>query len=49
VFLALADKARTLPQDVMLGGWLHEHTRFVARKLMRTERRRQLRERQVAE
>ena len=33
----------------MLGGWLHEHTRFVAGKLMRTERRRQLRERQAAE
>jgi len=33
----------------MLGGWLHQHTRFVAGKLMRTERRRQLRERQAAE
>src|ERR1035437_1847701 len=36
-------------QDVMLGGWLHQHTRFAAGKLMRTERRRQLRERQAAE
>src|SRR5664279_3675652 len=36
-------------QDVMLGGCLHQHTRFVAGKLMRTERRRQLRERQAAE
>ena len=49
VFVALADKAGTLPNDVMLGGWLHQHTRFVAAKLMRTERRRQLRERQAAE
>src|SRR5664279_1640583 len=49
VFVALAAKAGTLPEDVMLGGWLHQHTRFVAGELMRTERRRQLRERQVAE
>jgi RNA polymerase sigma factor (sigma-70 family) len=49
VFVALADQARTLPNDVMLGGWLHLRTRFAAGKLMRTERRRQLRERQAAE
>jgi RNA polymerase sigma factor (sigma-70 family) len=49
VFVALADQARTLPEDVMLGGWLHLRTRFAAGKLMRTERRRQLRERQAAE
>jgi RNA polymerase sigma factor (sigma-70 family) len=49
VFLALARKARTLPSDVMLGGWLHQHTRFVAAKLVRTERRRQIREQQAVE
>jgi len=49
VFVALADKAGSLPEDVMLGGWLHQHTRFAAGKLMRTERRRQMRERQAAE
>jgi RNA polymerase sigma factor (sigma-70 family) len=48
VFADLARKARSLPEDVMLGGWLHQHTRFVAGKVMRTERRRLNRERQAA-
>lgn len=49
VFVDLARKARKLPLNLMLGGWLHRHTIFVAATVMRGERRRQLRERQAAE
>ncbi|HOX59039.1 MAG TPA: sigma-70 family RNA polymerase sigma factor [Candidatus Paceibacterota bacterium] len=49
VFVALANQARTLPENVMLGGWLHLQTRFAAGKFMRSERRRRSRERQAAE
>lgn len=49
VFADLARLARTLSRDVMLGGWLHRHTCFVASKTLRTERRRQERERQAVE
>jgi RNA polymerase sigma factor (sigma-70 family) len=51
VFAELAAKARAraLPRDLMLGGWLHRDTCFVAAKLMRGERRRQFRERQAME
>jgi RNA polymerase sigma factor (sigma-70 family) len=49
VFLDLTHTARTLSPDVMLGGWLHRHTCFVAAKTMRGERRRQIRERQAVE
>ena len=49
VFVDLARTARTLSSDVMLGGWLHRHTCFVASKTMRGERRRQSRERQAVE
>src|SRR6266536_3101555 len=49
VFVDLARMARTLPNDVRLGGWLHRHTCFVAAKTMRGERRRQSRERQAVE
>src|SRR5215471_8857696 len=49
VFLDLAITARSLPADVMLGGWLHRHTCFVAKKSLRGERRRQLREKRAAE
>ena len=49
VFVDLARMARTLANEVLLGGWLHRHTCFVAVNLMRGERRRQSRERQAAE
>lgn len=49
VFTDLARMARTLSRDVMLGGWLHRHTCFVASKAMRGERRRRERERQAME
>jgi len=49
VFLHLARKARSLPQNVMLGGWLHQATCNVAATVMRTERRRQARERQAVQ
>ncbi len=49
VFVNLARKARTLPWDVKLGGWLHRDTCLVAGHTLRGERRRQSRERQAAE
>jgi RNA polymerase sigma factor (sigma-70 family) len=48
VFVALARKARVLPKDVVLGGWLYRHTCFVARQSVRTERRRRVREQEAA-
>ena len=49
VFTDLSRQARTLSKSVMLGGWLHRHTCFVAAKTMRSNRRRQFRERQAVE
>lgn len=49
VFMDLARLASGLSSKVMLGGWLHRHTCFVAAKTMRRERRRQNRERQATE
>src|SRR5260221_3787066 len=49
VFLHLAKKARSIPPKVMLGGWLHQATCNVTATLIRSERRRQIRERQAAE
>src|SRR6266571_1060499 len=49
VFIDLTRMARTLSNDVMLGGWLHRHTCFVAANTMRGERRRQSREKEAVE
>src|SRR5260221_14244438 len=49
VFADLARMARKLSREVMLGGWLHRHTCFVASKTMRGDRRRLARERQAVE
>lgn len=49
VFTDLARKAAGLPKDVQLGGWLHRHTCFVARKTLRRERRRIAREKHAVE
>jgi RNA polymerase sigma factor (sigma-70 family) len=49
VFIHLARNAHRLPDNVMLGGWLHRDTCNVASKLMRGQRSRQARERQAAE
>ncbi len=44
VFTDLATQARQFPPDVLLGGWLHRHTCFIASTLMRGESRRIARE-----
>lgn len=49
VFADLARLAPSLSREVMLGGWLHRHTIFVASKTIRGERRRANREKQAVE
>jgi RNA polymerase sigma factor (sigma-70 family) len=44
VFSDLARKARQLPKEVVLGGWLYHHTSLVSAQTVRTERRRRVRE-----
>ncbi len=48
VFTDLARKARSLPRDVMLNGWLYEAARFAAAKAVRGEQRRRAREQEAA-
>jgi len=47
VFISLAKHARSLSSAVMLGGWLHQRTFHLATKAARSERRRQIREREA--
>lgn len=49
VFVDLARLAPKLSAEVMLGGWLHRHTCYVAATAVRGERRRQARERRAVE
>lgn len=48
VFSNLARKARSLPANVLLAGWLHRDTRFTALEWLRKEHRRAEREREAA-
>lgn len=49
VFADLARHARTVSTEATIGGWLHRRTCHVAATVMRTERRRENRERQAVE
>src|ERR1017187_6043561 len=49
VFIDLARKAGSLPDDVGLAGWLHRHTCYTGATAVRTERRRQTREQTAME
>jgi RNA polymerase sigma factor (sigma-70 family) len=48
VFTDLARKARFLPGNIRLAGWLHQAARFSAAKAVRTEQRRRAREKAFA-
>jgi RNA polymerase sigma factor (sigma-70 family) len=48
-FVNLAHKASTLSDEIMIGGWLHRHTCFLAANVVRGNRRREDRERKAVE
>src|SRR6266700_849556 len=47
VFADLARKAPTFSKGILLGGWLHRHTCYLAQNVLRRERRRQAREQET--
>ncbi|MCI0745270.1 MAG: sigma-70 family RNA polymerase sigma factor [Verrucomicrobia subdivision 3 bacterium] len=49
VFILLARKAASLRRGTVVSGWLFQTTRFVARRAIRTEQRRQRREQEAFE
>src|SRR4051812_20461964 len=49
VFLLLARKAKSLPRDVVLGGWLLNTTRYVCQNARRIEARRRTHETRAAQ
>lgn len=49
VFTLLARKAKSLPEGVLLGGWLFNTVRFVARDALRKQQRRAAHEQKAAE
>lgn len=48
VFCDLAGKARDIPRDIPIAGWLYRHTSYLASNHSRSSRRRDQRERQAA-
>lgn len=49
VFVDLAGKARTFARGTVIAGWLYHHTCFRAATVVRSERRRRIREEKAAE